>query len=1392
MTKKRSVLFLTALLLLCFAAGLLSTFAVRAAAATVVDVDALLKAGESGFEKGTYADGATDPVGVTYADGQYKIQGADRAQLYYTTPLQDFTLKATLTFDFAGTTKSAQVGLRNALKNTTPTGGGQKGYWLGITPTAVKLQMSDTWEVVKEPGTVALESGRAYLFEISIYNNESSDVVVEVSIDGAQVLSVVDDTETKVTNEGYFGFASQITGNGSVTVGAAKTQVEKPELTQIDLDTKAEDQTNFTQFLYGDSASITWTRGQFTLRGQNAAGLYYGEKLLNAAVNVTTSMTFEEQWHAFAMRATATNNAPTGGGLSCYFFMVNRNGATVYYSNNGAFPESNNLGSGNFVAPLDAGQSYSLRFESYNVGDAVYLGMYLNGDKVLEVIDEQGHLKESGYFGVGTYSVKDSVSIGVAAPVEDPFEGLTQFDLNDKLRDDSNFTAAVGKLNTAGGQLALSGVETTGYYNDIVEKDYVTVDARFDFRGDYSAGLFALRATNKAGAAYAMNKDAYLFAFTQNRIILHRTTPTAFLDSIAQNDFVFTNDNAVRLDFIAKNVEGGVYLAVYVDGELALEHTDKTTPITEPGYCGFMTQNTRSLVLGRAENTAERPELGYAADLDSRLISDTFFTPVGTQISYEKRQYVLGANEDTVYYTEKRLRDAIVSATVEVSALGRVGIALRATAATGAGYAQDKSAYILLLTDSGVQLYRNLEGVAMGAPITTAAAELTAGVWNLEIAQWNSDAGVRIVLWLNETKLLDYTDSDPAAITAGGYFGVSNFGTDSTVKFGVETEETPVVVPEDIYSVSLDAQLAKETNWIRFESGGAGMEFDYQDGYYTIAGVETTLYYGAKLPADAAMRFTLKKDSLPENEQFGFGVRLSNSNAALWALNKQGYYFDFKGGTWTFYKLNSDMIKLAEAVCEMDDQAHLLRVVTLNVSEGEAAYLRLEIDGRTVLEYTDYANPILAGGTFGLMTSGAGTRVTMGSGKAVLPTAENAFEGGRLLSNGGKAFFDGVTISNDSLVFNKADAAVFYGDAKFFNTELRFEITGCPEGENWFGVYLRCATAGADTKTGYLFKIFADKIELVRLSEGAEVLLKTVNGPTFGAGGNTLSVLDLQGTESVTLVLILNDVAVLTFEDTASAILESGYFGVKSSAANAVTVSSAGYDAEVEEYYLDDLLQNRDNWYGLERMPRFTEDGVRVSGNDAVAGCNNVPMGNFRLYFAYKVPELTGGQWNGIFFRTDRAGEAPFHGNNGYLIYFKADSASLVRYTNSGRTEVSLASASTGLFANVGELVEMELLVKNEVDGVRIRLIADGQTLVDYLDTDEDRIETEGLFNIFAFSGSTAEFCGTQGYESIKPLVNTNPDTGDKRPIVLALVLLVLGGAGFGATFLVKKKRTRA
>ncbi len=312
------------------------------------------------------------------------------------------------------------------------------------------------------------------------------------------------------------------------------------------------------------------------------------------------------------------------------------------------------------------------------------------------------------------------------------------------------------------------------------------------------------------------------------------------------------------------------------------------------------------------------------------------------------------------------------------------------------------------------------------------------------------------------------------------------------------------------------------------------------------------------------------------------------------------------------------------------------------------------------------------------------------------------------------------------------------------------------------------------------------------MSEGAEVLLKTVNGPTFGTGGNTLSVLDLQGTESVTLVLILNDVAVLTFEDTASAVLESGYFGVKSSSANGVTVSSAGYDAEVEEYYLDDLLQNRDNWYGLERMPRFTEDGVRVSGNDAVAGSNNVPMGNFRLYFAYKVPELTSGQWNGIFFRTDRAGEAPFHGNNGYLLYFKTDSASLVRYTNSGRTEVSLTSTSTGLFANVGELVEMELFVKNETDGVRIRLIADGQTLVDYLDTDEDRIQTEGLFNIFAFSGATAEFCGTQGYESTKPLVNTNPDTGDRRPIVLALALLVLGGAGFGATFLVRKKRTRA
>ena len=299
---KRAIcnIILFVIMSVCLIGGFLTgTRPTVSAETTATSFDAMIHSGAVTAK--VYADGATTATkSESYGNGQWIVQGNNRAAVLTTEKATAEAYSVTMTFNFADGENGAFI-LGTRLPNLTSGLENQQGYMFRITKTGIMPLLkytSITNSLGNNTFASALENGKPYVFTVTcenVMNGESvSAVKLALDLDGTQIFySEIADSSKMVTSDGYLGIGGYNKVSDSyVLVGTEKAEEVKPTLTAVDMDQTLEKSTNFTEAKYTGSA--TWERNQYTIQGQNNIAVYDNAIYDDASMQVTANFHYAD------------------------------------------------------------------------------------------------------------------------------------------------------------------------------------------------------------------------------------------------------------------------------------------------------------------------------------------------------------------------------------------------------------------------------------------------------------------------------------------------------------------------------------------------------------------------------------------------------------------------------------------------------------------------------------------------------------------------------------------------------------------------------------------------------------------------------------------------------------------------------------------------------------------------------------------------------------------------------------------------------------------------------------------------------------------------------------------------------------------------------------------
>ncbi|WP_168121598.1 Ig-like domain-containing protein [Paenibacillus sp. HB172176] len=184
---------------------------------------------------------------------------------------------------------------------------------------------------------------------------------------------------------------------------------------------------------------------------------------------------------------------------------------------------------------------------------------------------------------------------------------------------------------------------------------------------------------------------------------------------------------------------------------------------------------------------------------------------------------------------------------------------------------------------------------------------------------------------------------------------------------------------------------------------------------------------------------------------------------------------------------------------------------------------------------------------------------------------------------------------------------------------------------------------------------------------------------------------------------------------------------------------------------LDDHLSDSEHWTVSDSV-YHTDGTVEMYGN-GVYGYDGAKFGSGLIRFKAKIDGYGTG-WYGFAIRSERAGDPTWVGSNqGYLVVIKEYDIELQSW-KPGQTMIQIIPNTV---MPAGGEYEIEFGAVQTEEGERVILKVDGNTVLNFLDTDENNpIASEGYFNVYNYTGAVHSI-------ELKP-VNADPGTDPVDP----------------------------
>lgn len=571
---------------------------------------------------------------------------------------------------------------------------------------------------------------------------------------------------------------------------------------------------------------------------------------------------------------------------------------------------------------------------------------------------------------------------------------LRGYNIEDQIADAGNWFVSGGTKKSAQGSITFDGGYAT-YQAKTFENELLEFNMK---SANPSWPCIILRNQSNTGNAIGSDGTCYVAVINSTGIELQRFNngkrtvfygnvqgfTSMYGDAVTNTAYDNTKDNLIQAGAI--NTPDGVRLIMYINGKKIFDCLDNAEgKITAPGYFG--TYQSGNIV--RISNAPKIVNI-------SNEIADTnnWYVSGGTKSASSG---VLTLDGGYATYQGKSFQDEMLEFNMSAKNPEWPCIVLRNQSSTADALGNATSCYIVVVKPAGIELqrfnngkrtvfYGNVSGFTSiyGDAIPNTAFDYAKDN-NIRIGAFNTQDGVRLLMYVNGKLVFDCLDNAEGKITAPGYFGTYEIGNI------VKLSSAPVLV-------NLGQQIADINKWNI--SGGTKTS---NNGILTLDGGYAT--YGGKTFQNELLEFNMnsKQVSWPcivlRNQSSTADALGKSTSCYIVVVNQAGIELQrfnngartlFYGNVSGFTSIYGDAIPNTAFNYKNDN---LVRIGAINTANG--VRLLMYINGKKIFDCIDTAEgKITAPGYFGTYQMGNVVRLSNGfiAGGATASDAKQALQ----------------------------------------------------------------------------------------------------------------------------------------------------------------------------------------------------------------------------------------------------------------------------------------------------------------------------------------------------------------------------------------------------------------
>lgn len=531
---------------------------------------------------------------------------------------------------------------------------------------------------------------------------------------------------------------------------------------------------------------------------------------------------------------------------------------------------------------------------------------------------------------------------------------------------------------------------------------------------------------------------------------------------------------------IEDETSGNVVLTFKVDDGEAITATDEGTALPMAGTAfKMLSLNGVAIAQIYGEGDVEAPTEYVEKDVDDMIASEEVYTsPLGTEKVKPFADTLTSAGDGKISYKD----DTIEALTLDMkvtSAGTSLFMAMRATGDNAVWSAGGVGYYFMLnsVTDhtgkkiTGIQMHKKSDATSADfTPLisgTTVKNIFDGNRHTVKLMAKNIDenTAVYLAIWIDKQLALCAVDTADVLPMDGTHFLMTNGDsptTPTTTKLYGANGVDASVNDSDYTFTDVDDMITSGQIYDDYLKTNKITPFL---DVITSAGGGRIVYDNATVEAvDLDIRVTAGSSF--------FVIMRAGSDLPVWEAGT-GYYFMFNkvndtvSSVQVFKKTSENSgAKEVPAFAEselpsniFDGQKHELKIVTYDVPNTTAVYVKLLVDGNEVFTKIDTSNvPTLAGSKFVICEGSAPTATKLyGVNGMDINVDENSYEvitSKTLLQNGSDWMLNGAVMNGKESIEGNRDSCIALFGRVLTNTMFNFDIQLSEVGNNWVAIIL--------------------------------------------------------------------------------------------------------------------------------------------------------------------------------------------------------------------------------------------------------------------------------------------------------------------------------------------------